>query len=372
MPLADELLGSREVAELAAVLDRTGRRAAAEAVRGVAPGIGALALRERSDALTLALLASLPAGHAGMRESARAALRDPAFTGWMVWPVTEAVVTRALEEETPAAFDEALTLLMELTPVFTGEFAIRRLLRADLDRALAIVTGWTDHPDEHVRRLASEGTRPRLPWAVRVPEILARPLATRALLDALHHDPSEYVRRSVANHVNDISHADPALAVEIAAGWDALSPSGEHTARTVRHALRTAVKRGHPGALTLLGFTPDVQVTVTGPRLTSLEVPVGSHLDFAFEVANTGQSAARLVIDYVVHYRKATGRTNPKVFKLTACSLPPGERLTFTRRHPLKPLSTRPLHPGPHSLTLQINGTPHNPTPFTLTPPPHQ
>ncbi|ROO85323.1 3-methyladenine DNA glycosylase AlkC [Actinocorallia herbida] len=367
MPFAEELLGREAVVGLAAVLDGIGRRRAAEAVRAVAPGLDGMALRERSDALSAVLLAELPSGHVGMRESVRAALADPAFAGWMTWPVTEAVASRALEEGTPEAFDEGLALLAALTPRLTAEFAIRRMLIADLDRALGVITEWTAHPDEHVRRLASEGTRPRLPWAVRVPDILRRPRATRPILDALHRDESEYVRRSVANHVNDISHAEAALAVEITAGWAA--DPGPSTAQSVRHALRTAVKRGDPGALVLLGFAPDAPVALSGPRLASSDVAVGGSLDFAFEVANTGDSTTRLVIDYIVHYRKATGRTAPKVFKLTTLSLSPGERTTLTRRHPLKPLSTRPLHPGPHTLVLQINGTTHPPTPFTLTPP---
>ncbi|GAB2842379.1 DNA alkylation repair protein [Actinocorallia aurea] len=367
MPFAEELLGREAVAGLAAVLDGIGRRPAAAAVRAVGPALEGMALRPRSDALCAALLGGLPSGHVGMRETVRAALRDPAFTGWMTWPVTEAVVSRALEEGTSEAFDEGLGLLAELTPRLTAELAIRRMLIADLDRALAVITPWTAHPDEHVRRLASEGTRPRLPWAVRVPGILRDPRAARPILDVLHRDTSEYVRRSVANHVNDISHADPALAVEIAEGW-AQAP-GPSTVRVTRHALRTAVKRGDPGALALLGFTPGAPVTVTGPRITSGDIAVGGSLDFTFEVANTGDRTAHLVIDYIVHYRKAAGRTAPKVFKLTTRSLAPGERAALTRRHPLKPLSTRPLHPGLHTLEIQVNGTPHNPTPFTLNPP---
>ncbi|MCD0449177.1 DNA alkylation repair protein [Actinocorallia sp. API 0066] len=366
MPLADELLGERAVGEFAAVLDGIGERAAAAGARRVVAGLGGLALRERSDALCAALLAGLPGGDGVMRETVGALLADPVFTGWMVWPVTEAVVTRALEDGSAEAFDEALHLLAALTPRLTAEFAIRRLLAADLDRALAVIRPWTEHEDEHVRRLASEGTRPRLPWAIRVPAILRDPRAALPILDALYRDPSEYVRRSVANHVNDISHADPDLAVAIAATWSAAPDP--RTPRVVKHALRTAVKRGHPPALALLGFTADPPVTVTTPRLSAPDIPIGGALDFAFEITNTGDAPAHLVIDYIVHYRKSSGRTAPKVFKLTTRTLSSGERLTLTRRHPLKPLSTRPLHPGPHSLQLQVNGTPHPPTPFTLTP----
>ncbi len=131
----------------------------------------------------------------------------------------------------------------------TGGFAIRRLLAADLDRALAVVRTWTAHPDEHVRRLASEGTRPYLPWAVRVPALRARPAATIPLLDALYRDPHEYVRRSVANHLNDLARHAPDAVLETAAGW--LAEPDANTAWVVRHGLRTLVKKANPGALAL-------------------------------------------------------------------------------------------------------------------------
>ncbi|MEU1597919.1 DNA alkylation repair protein [Streptomyces sp. NPDC005708] len=323
-----------------------------------------LALRERSDLLRDALLKDLPDGYPPAEAVVRAALKDPEFTGWMIWPVTEAVVSRALEASEPDAFESALALLADLTPRLTAEFAIRRALLADLERALKVVAQWVDHPDEHVRRLATEGTRPRLPWAIRVPAILDRPHATLPIVNALYRDPSEYVRRSVANHVNDISHADPDLAVDVVTRW-AESPD-DHTPRLIRHALRTAVKKGHPGALALLGFDPATDVALTGPELTGARVTVGEELVFTFQLENTGGAPARLAIDYVIHYQKANGRTAPKVFKLTTKTLGAGERLSISRRHSFKKISTRVFHPGRHALELQINGVAQGQTEFDL------
>ena len=186
-----------------------------------------LSLRERTDLLSRALLADLPGKYAGTAPIFRRALDDPDFTGWMIWPVTETAATLALASTEPGDFEDCLALLAELTPRLTAEFAIRRLLAADLDRALAVIRGWTSHPDWHVRRLASEGTRAYLPWAIRVPEITDRPAATLPILDALYRDPVVDVRRSVANHLNDLARHAPDEVVATAASWMA-APDEQH------------------------------------------------------------------------------------------------------------------------------------------------
>ncbi|AXI79307.1 DNA alkylation repair protein [Peterkaempfera bronchialis] len=364
MPSAEELLSHAAVVGLADCLGAVGRQSMAAAVRGCVPALGDLALRERCDLVREALLSTEPEGCEALEATIRAALPDPRFTGWMIWPVTEAVAERASREPEGDAFERALQLLADLTPRLTSEFAVRRLLNADLDRAMAVVKRWTAHPDEHVRRLASEGTRPRLPWAVRVPAILADPDVTLPVLDALYRDPSEYVRRSVANHLNDISHARPDLAVATAGRW-AGAPDGQ-TSRLIRHALRTVVKRGDREALALLGFKPTVGLKVEGPTVESSLVQVGEDLRFRFTVENQGDEQLRLAIDYVVHYRKASGATSPKVFKLAVRTLGPGERSALAGVRSFAPISTRVVHPGMHALELQINGESYGRTDFEV------
>ncbi|WP_433796864.1 hypothetical protein [Actinoplanes sp. CA-252034] len=277
----------------------------------------------------------------------------PEFTGWLIWPVTGAVATRAVQEGGDDAFDAAMTLLAELTGRLTAEFAIRILLRHDLDRALGIIAGWTRSADPDVRRLASEGTRPYLPWSSRVPQILARPGATVPVLDALYRDDSEYVRRSVANHLNDLSRDHPGLVVDTARRW--LAEPGPATERLVRHGLRTLIKSGHPGALELLGFTA-ATLEVDGPHLDRTTVPFGGGIRFTAAIRNTGADPARLTIDYVVHHRKANGGQTGKTFKLTTRTLAPGERIEVVREHSFRPITTRRYHPGGHAISLQING----------------
>jgi 3-methyladenine DNA glycosylase AlkC len=207
-----------------------------------------------------------------------------------VWPVGETVTTLALADGSTGAFDDALALMAELTPRLTSEFPIRRLLEADLGRALPLVLTWTRHPDEHVRRLASEGTRAYLPWAIRVRALLADPAATMPIIDALYRDPSEYVRRSVANHLNDLNRHAPELVVATAARW--LADPAPTTPSVVRRGLRTLIKKGYPAALALLGFA-SVDVAVSAPEIDAAAVDLPGELGFSFSVTNNGQRYGR-------------------------------------------------------------------------------
>lgn len=359
MPTADELLGADTTAALALVLTRAGGGIAARETEACGSALDGLTFTERTRLVRDAVLADLPADYPAFADVVRAALRESDFTGWMTFPVAEAVAVRGLD-----AFEPALALLAAITPRLTAEIAVRPFLRADLERALVVMTPWTVHPDPHVRRLASEATRPRLPWAPRLPELIADPTPVLPLLDALHRDDSEYVRRSVANHLNDISRDHPDIAVGVAARW--LRDPAPTTLRVVRHGLRTLIKSGHAGALTLLGHSPAAPVVVDGPHVHTPEIRVGDHLRFDCAVTNTDDRAAHLVVDYVILHMKANGTHTPKVFKLTTRSLAPGETWRATRSHSFKPISTRRYHPGVHRVRLQVNGRSHGEAAFLL------
>ncbi|WP_026910601.1 DNA alkylation repair protein [Patulibacter minatonensis] len=368
MPTADELLGAGVVDDLVGCLERAAPGVRADAVRRAAGALAPLAFGQRVTAVSDAVLQDLPDDVPAFAAVLRRALEDPSFSGWMIWAVADAASRRAVDAHEASGGDALTTgldLMRELTPRHSAEAAIRRLLQADADRALALVTGWTGDPDEHVRRLASEGTRPFLPWARRVPALLGRPGATVPILDALHDDPSAYVRRSVANHLNDLSRVDPALAVATATRWRDADPDG--TAWVVRHAMRTLVKAGDPGALTLHGFAaPGDELVVTGPDPASDAVRMGEDLVFAVLLENRGDTELRLAIDYVVHHRKANGALAPKVFKLTTRTLAPGATETLTGRRPFRPITTRTYHAGEHALELQVNGRRYGRVPFDL------
>ncbi|KPN18734.1 DNA alkylation repair protein [Arthrobacter sp. Edens01] len=362
MGAMDNLLGPAEVAVLHRCL------AAAAPVHGLqklmesVPALDPLSLRSRTDLLAGVLAGAYPS-YAKASAAYRSALQDPGFEGWIMWPVSESAVTLALADGSSSAFDDVLELLAELTPRLTSEFAIRRLLQADLNRALDTVGRWVVHPDPRVRRLASEGTRPYLPWAIRVPALTERPRATLPILDALRDDPSEDVRRSVANHLNDISRHAPEITVQTAARWqETASPA---TLRVIRHGLRTLIKKADPNALALLGFTP-AEITVEGPESPTTRLSLPGRMTFGCTLENTGSTAARLAVDYVVHYVKANGQTAPKVFKLAVLDLAPGERRTLAAAHEFRQMTTRRHYAGKHSLQLQVNGVRYGGLAFEL------
>ncbi|WP_286346218.1 DNA alkylation repair protein [Frondihabitans sucicola] len=367
MPFADELLGRPAALALVDALRDAAPGTPLKRLEAAAEALGPLALRERSDLLRDATLADLALPYAEFAAVVRRAAEGPRpFSGWLIWPVTSAVAALAVADGSTGAFDDALDLLAELTPRLTSEFAIRVLLRHDLDRALdRIRDRWLTAEDEHVRRLASEGTRPYLPWSSRVPGILQDPAATVPILTALYRDESEYVRRSVANHLNDISRHAPGLVVDTAAAW--LAAPDASTRALVRRALRTLVKKGDPAALALLGFEP-AELEITSLTLDRTVVAVGESVTFSARVTNRGRETARLAIDYIVHHRKANGTTTGKTFKLTVTSLAPGETLDLAKQHSFRVITTRRYHPGQHAIELQVNGIAAGRTAFELLP----
>jgi 3-methyladenine DNA glycosylase AlkC len=364
MPFADDLIGDHTAKILINAIQAKAPGSPLPSLRGAAGDLTTRSLRERSDLLRDALLADLPGDYNSFARTIRAAQHGSLpFRGWLIWPVTTALATKAITDGSTEAFDDAMAMMAELTSRLTSEFAIRLLLDHNLDRALAIVGTWTGSPDEHVRRLASEGTRPFLPWATRVPAILARPRETLPVLHALYRDEAEYVRRSVANHLNDLSRQQPDLVVDTAAAW--LADPDDNTLRLVRHALRTLIKKGDSGALALMGFAP-ATLEVIGPALSAIEIPFGGDLAFTVTIVNNGAEPATLAIDYVVHHQKASGKQSAKTFKLTTATLAPGQKLELSRRHSFREITTRRYYPGAHAVELQINGVRHGRRDFTL------
>lgn len=319
--------------------------------------VGAMAglpLRERVDLLSSALVEDVHGDYSELAGLVRAADggRSP-LDGWMIWPVTVAVARCAVDNGTDEAFDDALDLLASLTPKLTAEFALRILLRADVPRTLHAAKLWASDGDAHVRRLASEGTRPYLPWALRVSELHGTPPLTIEILDALHDDESEYVRRSVANHLNDLSRHAPGDVLAAATRW--LQSPDPNTAWVVRHGLRTLVKQGNGEALQLLGFN-GTHVKVEGFKLHHHEVDFPGDLGFTAVVRNDGAESARIAIDYVVYHLRSNGSHSPKTFKLASRSLEPGEQIQISRTHKFREITTRRYYNGPHRVALQVNG----------------
>ncbi|MEJ6785383.1 DNA alkylation repair protein [Aminobacter sp. Piv2-1] len=252
-----------------------------------------------------------------------------------------------------AEFDRSMAALCHFTRFGSAEFAIRHFLADDFDRTLKVMRGWALDDNEHVRRLASEGSRPRLPWSFQLKNLIADPSPTLPILEALKSDPSLYVRKSVANHLNDISKDSPDLLLECLAGWDM---ADRNTAWIVRHALRTLIKKGDPKALALIGTTGKPEVDVAAFAVTPASIALGGRIALKTSIVSTAKGPQQLVVDYAVHYVKKAGGTSKKVFKLKQISLPPAGRKELEIGQAVRDFTTRKHYPGHHRVELIVNG----------------
>ena len=259
----------------------------------------------------------------------------------------------------------SLEALRFFTPFGSAEFAVRAFLQRDLAGTLAVMRSWATDPNEHVRRLASEGSRPRLPWGLRLQALVRDPDPTGPILEALKADPSLYVRKSVANHLNDISRDHPERVLDRLECWDRTNPA---TAWIVRRALRTLIKQGQPRALALIGVHASAvrAVNVSGFRVSPGKLVLGDTVTLQASLANRAASPVALVVDYVVHYVRASGKASAKVFKWAVTELPARGELVLEKRQVIRDFTTRRHYPGPHRVELQVNGQRLAESGFTL------
>ena len=249
---------------------------------------------------------------------------------------------------------DAMSFQHELTQRMSCEYSIRVFIESDEQRTMARLREWAADDNPHVRRLVSEGTRPRLPWAPRLRRFVADPQPVVELLDLLKDDPSSMVRRSVANNLNDIGKDHPEVLTEVCRRWMAgRTPERE---ALVRHALRSAVKRGDLEALDILGYGSASEVAVANLAFEPAVVAIGSRVRVSFTLINGGPSPGKYNVDLKVHFVKATGSTSPKVFKVRSVTLAPGENVALSKTISVAQHTTRTHHPGIHQVDVVVNG----------------
>lgn len=348
MPPFKESINAGSVRALARRLEAVGALRAAPFTREATSGLDALELKARVAHVVEALRRHLPSAFPDAADLVRRAVAGSELATWEAWPATDWVAAAGLDQP-----DVALPLLADLTPHASAEMAIRPFVGRHPRATFAALRAWTSHPSEHVRRLVSEGSRPRLPWAPRVTLLEAEPHLTVPLLGALREDASEYVRRSVANHLNDLNKVDAALALRTATRWR--EHGGRHVDAVLRHGLRTLVKAGDATALELIGAAP-ARVALPAFDVLTPVVRLGEALEFRVRLRSREREPITAVIDYVVHHRKANGLTTPKVFKWSTRRLPPGEEIEMRRVHWIRPITTRRYYPGTHRVEIQVNG----------------
>jgi len=259
-------------------------------------------------------------------------------------------------------WDISIHALEMFTPLSSSEFAVRPFIIRDPVRMMATMNAWAGHENEHVRRLASEGCRPRLPWAMALPGFKRDPKPVIPVLERLRDDPSEYVRRSVANNLNDIAKDHPDLVLKIAKAW--LKNAPESRRRLVKHACRTLLKRGDPRAMKLFGYDHQVNAKVADLRVKKSKVSIGQSIEFSFRVGVPEGRPASLRIEYAIDYVKARGGHGRKVFKITERMFSGEERIS--RKHKVQDLTTRIHYPGRHHLHIIVNGRKINTATFYL------
>jgi 3-methyladenine DNA glycosylase AlkC len=321
--------------------------------RKVAHQLEPLELKARVKLLSEKLYQHLPQNFPQSVEALLKSLKKGNLKGFDLWPYTDFIQTYGLEHT-----KKSLDALYELTQHFTGEFAVRPFLKQHTHESLAYLLQCAQDANVHVRRWSSEGSRPRLPWGERLDHFISDPKLTLPILEILKYDPELYVRKSVANHLNDIAKDHPRLVIETLKKWQKESPS-EHKEKInwiVRHALRTLIKKGDPLALKLMGVSTSAEIKISPVKLIKKSFKVGEPMSFEFEIQSKSSKKQKVIIDYIIHHQKAGGKTNPKVFKLKTLELKPKENRRIIKKHSLKPVTTRKYYPGMHQLEIQVNG----------------
>lgn len=347
------LIGPALLAKLGEAFERSYPAFSSAELRKLAPRLEPLELKDRVRLIRSRLRELLPESYPEALSILVKAGKSSNLEGFDLWPLTDFVQTYGLEH-----FDASMEALRGLTEKFTAEFAVRPFLEAHPDRTIALLRRWAVDPNHHVRRAASEGTRPRLPWGERVAWMIKNPVPGIELLDSLYLDPELYVRKSVANHLNDVSRDHPDLAIEVLTRWRLATPEAEllKLEWIIRRALRTLIKNGHRDALQLIGVVGDAKVVASGLGVKKATLRVGDTLEFAFDLVSTAKIDQKLVVDYLIHHVRSNGGLSAKVFKLKTFKLPALAKVSIAKRHSLKRITTREYYPGEHLLEIQVNG----------------
>ena len=271
---------------------------------------------------------------------------DNAFWAYMFIP--DYMVRYGMDD-----LESSINAFERITQYTSCEFAVRPFIMNYPERMMTQMLAWSGHEHHHVRRLASEGCRPRLPLAPVLPALMKDPQPIIPILHNMKNDESEFVRRSVANNLNDISKDNPSVIIDLARSWKGAT---KNTDWVIKHGCRTLLKQGNTEVMRIFGFGSVDHIDVHGFSVVDAMIRLGDSLEFTFQLENTDPSSSRVRIEYGIYYRKANGNLSRKVFKVSERTLPGNSTTTINRKQPFKPMTTRKLHPGHHQLSLILNG----------------
>ena len=319
----------------------------------VSKKLPSLELKPRVLVIRDAIRESLPQDYKRALSILLQAVKSSDLKGFDLWPVTEFVQTYGLQ-----SFKESLAALYFLTERFTSEFAIRPFLIDQPKETYATLKRWSTDPNPHIRRWTSEGTRPRLPWGVKLKAAINDPKPGLQILENLKFDEELNVRKSVANHLNDIAKDHPDLVITTLKAWQKNCPA-IHKKKIdwiQKQALRTLIKKGYNPALKLMGYGHEAQIKIGKLKLNKKIFNENEILSFEIALTSLDSKSQKIAIDYVIHYQKANKKLSPKVFKLKVLDLKPQEMIQIKKNHNLKTVTTRKHYPGLHKIEIQING----------------
>ena len=249
-------------------------------------------------------------------------------------------------------FETSIKAIEIITQYISCEFAVRPFLLEYGDKMMNQMRIWSLHENQKVRRLASEGSRPRLPWAKAIPALKKDPAPLLPILENLKNDPSEFVRRSVANNINDIAKDHPLWVISLARKWKGLS---KETDAIIKHGSRTLLKQGHEQILRHYGLKSK-NIHLSAFKIGTPSVKIGDHLSFSFLVSNLDKKIQTVRLEYGLYYRKANNQLARKVFKISEKKVEPGIQLAIKRKQSFKKITTRKYYPGKHRLSIIVNG----------------
>jgi 3-methyladenine DNA glycosylase AlkC len=257
------------------------------------------------------------------------------------------IATYGLED-----FENSVKALEFITQFISAEFAVRPFLLKYGDRMMAEMLRMSTHTNHHVRRFASEGSRPRLPWGAAIPALKKDPALILPILENLKNDSSEYVRRSVANNLNDITKDNPEVVIGIAKAWRGL---GKETDAIIKHACRSLLKSGHPEILSFYGLDAN-NLSVTDFKIETPKINIGGEVEFSFTIKNEDKIDRYIRLEYTLYYLKNNGGLAGKVFKISEKSYPAGAEVKVKRKQSFKIITTRKFYTGRHKLAIMVNG----------------
>jgi 3-methyladenine DNA glycosylase AlkC len=280
-------------------------------------------------------------------------LNPKGLDGFLLWPFSEYVADVGIDH-----LDDSLIILKEITQRFTAEFAIRPFILKYPKSVYKTLSSWSTDESEHVRRLCSEGARPRLPWGIKLTNAVIDPQDGIKILEKLKFDESLYVRKSVANHLNDISKDHPEIVIKLLAQWLKLAPK-KHLTKIqwiVSQAGRTLIKKGHPEMLKLMGVNHEAKLKVSRVKQSQKKIKIGESLVVQGEIQNLEKKDLSCILDYQVGYARASGKVGLKVFKGKKSTITARGSICFEFKINFSSNSLRKIYPGTHHVSLLLNG----------------